>query len=94
MLSAYENEAKFGDMDHIHAGNLGNMERLDAAQGGYLVSLGDTTREESLRAEVYTFLSGMVIGSMDVMLAAEVEITGSNCGQEVNAQSIQILPTF
>jgi len=93
MLSAYENEAGFGDANHIHAGNPGDMDRLNAAQGGYLVSLGDATQSDALRAEVYTFPSGMVVGSADVMLVAEAEITSFNCGKEINAQSIQISPT-
>ena len=93
MLSAYENGANFGDADHIFAGNPGDMDRLNAAEGGYLVRLGDEAAGNGLMAEVYTFPSGMMASGPDVMLIAEAEITANNCGHELNAQSIQISPT-
>ena len=44
-------------------------------------------------AEVYTFPSGMIASEFDVMLVAEAEITTGNCGQKLNAQSLQVSPT-
>ncbi|KAG1713761.1 Protein translocase subunit SecA [Nymphon striatum] len=93
MLSAYEGDALFGDEAHIHADNPGNMDRLTAVEGGYLVQLGDASATDPLMAEIYTFPSGMMGDSLDVMLVAEAEITSGNCGQELNAQSIQVSPT-
>lgn len=93
MLSAYEDGANFGDENHIFAGNPGDMNRVTAAEGGYLVRLGDATVSNALMAEVYTFPSGMMSQAPDVMLIAEAEITANNCGRELNAQSIQISPT-
>lgn len=93
MLSAYEDGANFGDAKHIFSGNPGDMARLSAAEGGYLVRLGDGTVGDALMAEVYTFPSGMMTVGPDVMLIAEAEITLENCGRELNAQSIQISPT-
>jgi len=93
ILSAYENGADFGDDGHIFAGNPGDTARLSTAEGGYLVRLGDSSIENAKMVEVYTFPSGMNGVISDVMLTAEVEITASNCGQEVNAQSIQVTPT-
>lgn len=92
MLSAYEGNAVFGDDNHIHAGNPGDMARLNAAEGGYLVRLGDTSRDDALMAEVYTFPTGMAGAVPEVMLVAEAEITAQNCGQEMSAQSIQVSP--
>jgi hypothetical protein len=93
MLSAYENDATFGDDNHIHADNPGDMDRLQAATGGYLVRLGDGSVGDGLMAEVYTFPSGMTGTAPNVILAAEAEITLGNCGQELNAQSIQVSPS-
>ena len=93
MLSAYEDGANYGDENHIHAGNPGDMNRVNAAVGGYLVRLGDATVSNALMAEVYTFPSGMITQAPDVMLIAEAEITSDNCGRELNAQSIQVSPT-
>ena len=92
MLSAYEGDASFGEEDHIHIGNPGDMARLDAAEGGYLVRLGSETEGDALVVEIYTFPTGMMDSSPDVMLIAEAEITAENCGQELNAQSIQVSP--
>ncbi|MCF2871433.1 hypothetical protein L0664_10200 [Octadecabacter sp. G9-8] len=93
MLSAYEGNANFGDDAHIHAGNPGDMARLATAEGGYLVKLGNASAPDPLMAEIYTFPSGMIGVTPDVMLVAEAEITAGNCGQELNAQSIQVSPT-
>jgi hypothetical protein len=93
MLSAYENDATFGDGNHIHADNPGDMDRLQSATGGYLVRLGDGSVGDGLMAEVYTFPSGMTGAAPNVILAAEAEITSGNCGQELNAQSIQVSPS-
>lgn len=93
MLSAYEGDAGFGDDAHIHADNPGDMARLYAAEGGYLVRLGDASTADSLIAEVYTFPTGMMGQALDVMLVAEAEITSQNCGKDLSAQSIQVSPT-
>ncbi|AGI70010.1 hypothetical protein OAN307_c46610 [Octadecabacter antarcticus 307] len=92
MLSAYEDDAKFGDDNHIHADNPGDIDRLEMAVGGYLVRLGDGSVSDGLMAEVYTFPTGMMGTAPDVMLVAEAEITSVNCGQELNVQSIQVFP--
>lgn len=92
MLSAYEGDAGFGAPGHIYAANPGDMSRIEAAEGGYLVRLGDFTVEDGLMAEVYTFPTGMIGSAPDVLLVAEAEITENNCGQELNAQSIQVAP--
>lgn len=93
MLSAYEGDAGYGDANHIHAGNPGDMARLSAAEGGYLVTLGDASVPDALMAEIYTFPTSTFGESADVMLVAEAEITGGNCGKELAAQSIQISPS-
>jgi len=93
MLSAYEGDANFGDDNHIHIDNPGDMSRLESAEGGYLIRLGDETANNGLMAEVYTFPSGIVGTVADVVLVAEVQITDGNCGQELSAQSIQVSPT-
>jgi len=93
MLSAYEGDAMFGDERHIHASNPGDITRIETAEGGYLVRLGEDTVDRALMAEVYTFPSGMMGSDFEVLLVAEAEITAGNCGQELNAQSLQVSPT-
>jgi len=93
MLSAYEGDAEFGGESHIYASNPGDVSRIETATGGYLVRLGEESVDSALIAEVYTFPTGMIASEFDVMLVAEAEITAENCGQELNAQSLQVSPT-
>ncbi|MCW1951213.1 MAG: hypothetical protein KIH44_007590 [Octadecabacter sp.] len=93
MLSAYEGDAVFGDESHIYVRNPGDIGRLETGTGGYLLRLGEDAIESALMAEVYTFPSGRIASEFDVVLVAEAEITTGNCGQELNAQSIQVSPT-
>ncbi|MBT8412490.1 MAG: hypothetical protein KJP02_11940 [Octadecabacter sp.] len=92
MLSAYEDGANFGDQGHITAANPGNLERLQTADGGFLMRLGDPVAGKTMLAEVYSFPSTIAGGSTDVMLVAEVGITAENCGKDLNAQSLQVAP--
>ena len=92
MLSAYEDGADFGDPAHIHSGNPGDIARANASEGGFLIRLGDPSIEDALMAEVYTYPSGSLANSSDVLLVAEAEITADNCGQDLAAQSIQVSP--
>jgi len=92
MLSAYEDGANFGEQGHITATNPGNLERLQAAEGGFLMRLGEPVAGKTMMAEVYSFPSTMAGGSTDVILVAEVGITAGNCGKDINAQSLQVAP--
>lgn len=90
LLSAYENGAEFASENHIFSDNPGDITRVEAGVGGFLVSLGDATVENALMAEVYTYPTTMVSSVGEVTLVAEAEITEANCESELNAQSIQV----
>ena len=90
LLSAYENGADFATANHIFSGNPGDMARIQAGVGGYLVSLGDAEVENAFMVEIYTYPTGMIDAGGNVALVAEAEITAANCGNELNAQSIQV----
>lgn len=89
-LSALEAGAAFGEAGHIHRGNPGDTDRLNVAEGGYLIRLGDPEAGKGLMAEVYTFPSGQTESAIEVFLMAEAEITSANCGKELSAQSLQV----
>lgn len=93
VLNAYEGRAEFGDDGHIYTENPGDMTRLEAGEGGYLVNLGNASAPDALIAEVYTFPTGKLGANFIVQLVAEAEITAENCGQELAAQSIQVFPS-
>ncbi|NBD30780.1 MAG: hypothetical protein GVY31_12170 [Alphaproteobacteria bacterium] len=91
MLSAYEFGAGYGDTGHISRENVADVDRAIAGDGGFLVQLGDTSVDEPLLAEVYTFPSEQHDNGA-IQLIAEAEITQGNCGQDIAAQSIQVFP--
>lgn len=93
MLSAYENGAEFATENHIFIENPGDITRVEAGVGGYLISLGAAEVENAFMAEIYTYPTGMMTSGGSVTLVAEAEITSDNCGSELNAQSIQVDPT-
>lgn len=93
MLSAYEAGASYGEQGHITAANPGTLERLQAAEGGFLMRLGNPVAGKSMMSEVYSFPTALTAGSADVLLVAEVGITEENCGRDINAQSLQIAPS-
>ncbi|MEJ6396548.1 hypothetical protein [Yoonia sp. 208BN28-4] len=91
-LHALEFGASYGDAGHISAGSQGDMAVFESGNGGYLVSLGDARLDNPLMAEVYTFPTEIAARGGDVLLNVETEITAANCGREVAAQSLQIMP--
>lgn len=66
--------------------------RGPSASQGFLVGLGDAAVDNGFRAEVYSFPSGKADQTGTVGLSVEAEVTPSNCGREVSAQSIQSWP--
>lgn len=91
-LSAYEFGAGFGEEGHIWTEATQSADRALTGKGGFMVPLGDPSLDNSYRAEVYVFPTGMAGRDGDVTLVTEVEITADNCGQQIAAQSIQVGP--
>lgn len=87
-LHALEFGADYNEAGHVWAANVGAA----VGQGGLLTVLGDTRRDNALRAEVYTFPAGRTAADGAVRLTVEAEITQGNCGRAVSAQSIRIAP--
>lgn len=52
---------------------------------------GDLSAAEPLVAEVYTFPAAMENTDARVALTVEAEVIQANCGQEIEAQSIELL---
>lgn len=82
-LHAYEGGAGFGEPGHIWADAPGNPAQ---PEHGYVTTLGDPSANGALLAQVYTYPANATAG---IELEALAEISASNCGQEVTAQSLQ-----
>lgn len=91
-LHALEFGAGYGGKGHIWAATEGVLDFVNPPSSGFLVRLGDDTRDVPLMAEIYTFPTGAVLRDGRVALSVEAEVTAANCGRDVNAQSIQFNP--
>ncbi|MFT5065075.1 MAG: hypothetical protein ACI9TA_000684 [Reinekea sp.] len=92
-LHAREFGADYGTDGHVWAASAGKLDFVTPPQAGFLVRLGDDTRDTPLMVEVYTFPTGTVSRDGSVALSVEAEVTAENCGRDVAAQSIQIDPS-
>lgn len=88
-LHALEFGADYGAGGHVWADN---PRTPAAAEGGFLIELGNPLAPEPLLAQVYTFPHDNAGRAGDVSLNVDAEVTAANCGREVSAQSLQIAP--
>lgn len=88
-LHALEFDADYGSEGHVWSGVARDLSAAASGQGGFITRHGSDELAEGLRAEVYTFPSGAMKRPGDVQLSIEAEVTQSNCGRDVEAQSIQ-----
>lgn len=91
-LHAREFGADYGKAGHIWSGGVAaDMDALGSGKYGFMVTLGDADVAQSLVAEVYSFPAGMAKRDGTINLSVEAEVTAKNCGQEIEAQTIERL---
>jgi len=88
-IHALEYGADYDDTGHVWAGADRGMADAARGEGGFVTRLGDANVFEPMLAEVYTFPSGTALVDGDVRLSLEIEVMDSNCGQDVEAQTLQ-----
>mgnify|MGYP005990759689 CR=1 FL=1 len=88
-LHALEFGADYGSDGHVWSQASRELDLMKTPTGGYLMTFGEPNAEQPLMAEVYTYPTGEAAIEGTVALSVEAEITASNCGREVAAQSIQ-----
>ena len=91
-LHALEFGAAYGEAGHVWAEAARDTAIIDSGTGGYMTRLGDVTAPNPLIAEVYTFSSNSAAQDGQIDLSVEIEVTETNCGRDISAQSIQISP--
>ncbi|MEM6938611.1 MAG: hypothetical protein AAF943_10355 [Pseudomonadota bacterium] len=89
-LHAREFGAGYGDVGHRWAGQAGDLEAVTKGESGILTRHGNSTLDDPLMAEVYTFPKNVDGRSGEVLLTVEAEVTQENCGLEVEAQSLEM----
>lgn len=85
-LHARESGAEYGAKGHIWRASGVSMGNLTSGSGGYLVALGDRSVTEPFLAEVYTF----PVGAIQVDLSVEAQVTLSNCGLDIEAETFEL----
>jgi len=88
-LHAREFGAEYGDPRHIWSERPGDIVDGVTGHGGFLIQLGDSSLENPLVAQIYTFPSGMAKEIGDIALSVDIEITASNCDKDIEAQTLQ-----
>ncbi len=91
-LHAREFGADYGTDGHVWRAATGQIAQTMEGTGGKLAALGNNRVLQPLMAEVYTFPSGYAADDGAVALTVEAEVTAMNCGRDISAQSIQIVP--
>ena len=83
-IHAREFGADYGQGGHVWSGadNVG--------PASHVLRLGDTTQLLPRMVEVYSFARDMTETNGTVALSIEAEISSSNCGREISAQTLEI----
>ncbi|MDQ7071505.1 MAG: hypothetical protein Q9M48_12350 [Rhodobacterales bacterium] len=89
-LHAREYGAQYGDSGHVWAQSAREITFAARGQGGVITRHGDESMAEALVAEVYTFPTGTAQSDGEILMSVEAEITASNCGREIEAQTLQV----
>ncbi|MEP4196327.1 MAG: hypothetical protein ABJL99_11910 [Aliishimia sp.] len=89
-LHAREFGAEYGSTGHVwRNAEAMDLDLLTQGKNGYLHSLGRLDIEEPHIAEIYTFPATISGRNGHVDLSIEAEITASNCGLEIEAQTLE-----
>jgi hypothetical protein len=91
-VHAREFGADYGSAGHIWAEAPGDIADAVTGKGGMMIGLGDTNVPDALFAEVYSFPKAAASESGDIAISVEAEVNTINCGQEIEAQSLEIGP--
>lgn len=89
-IHALEFGAAYGEGGHVWMDAAKDRATAAVGEGGFLTRHGAGELDGALMAEVYSFPTGLTAQAGDVRLSVEAEVTGANCGRDVEAQSIQI----
>ncbi len=89
-LHAREFGADYGTDGHIWHGAGSDTARLETAAGGHLIRLGGDVSSDALMADIYTFPAAMSGRNGHVDLSVEAVVTQANCGQMIEAQTLEL----
>ncbi len=88
-VHAREFGAAYDTDGHVWSGHARDFGAALGGTGGFVTRHGESSLDEALVAEVYTFPTGTIDRSGSVVLSVEAQVTRGNCGRDVEAQAIQ-----
>lgn len=89
-IHAREFGADYGEAGHVWAEGGQSADLTALGEGGYVTRLGDVDTLVPQMAEVYTFPTDMSNRAGTVAMSIEAEVTNSNCGRAVEAQTLEL----
>ena len=89
-LHAREFGADYFSEGHVWAAATGDMGRTAKGVGGFLTRLGDPETLTPRMAEIYSFPAGAARKTGEVAVSVEAELTDANCGDAVEAQTLEL----
>ncbi len=90
-IHARELGASYGDAGHVWAGAARDVTAVADGRGGFLTRHGDSSAEDGLMAEVYTYPADPSYDKAALQLSVETEVTDRNCGREVEAKALKLV---
>lgn len=91
-LHALEFGADYDEEGHVWWGAPRDVTAALDGSGGFMIELGRGGAPVSYYAEVYTFPTEAGLANGAVHLSVEAQVGPGNCGTEIAAQSIQLVP--
>ena len=90
-IHAFEFGASWAGDGHVWFGAPREAAVAARGEGGFMTRLGDAGMDNSQIAEIYTFPTATAKSSGEVELSVEVEVTAANCGQDLQADVIEVI---
>lgn len=89
-LHALEGGSDYEGDGHVWGGQPRDVAAAITGAGGFIKMNGDLSASEPLLAEVYTFPKSLETTTGAVRLSVEAEVIQANCGQEIEAQALEL----
>jgi hypothetical protein len=88
-LHALEFGADYPDAGHVWSDAPGTADAAIAGTGGFITVLGDPELQKGRMAQVYSYPTGLSTAAGDIDLSVEIAVTAANCGQQIEAETLQ-----
>jgi len=89
-INAFEFGAEFSGEGHVTVNSDRTMVDAAKGKGGFITELGNHDLGEALVAEIYTFPTSTSKVEGEVHVSVDAEVTDENCGQRIEAQTLEV----